>query len=63
MILPLGQHNELLEMNLTGSQNRKMVYEVRLNLHEPAWLKNDKTCLFLMHYLAVVLNVIHTGWI
>lgn len=63
MISPLGLHNELLEMNLTGSKSRKTVYEVRLNLHEPMWFLNNKTCLFLMHSLAVILNVIHTGWI
>lgn len=55
--MPLGKHNELLEMNLTGSQSRKTVYEVRVYLYEPMWFKNNKTSLFLMHNPAVVMNV------
>lgn len=45
-------------MNLTRSQSRKTEYEVRL--YEPVWFKDNKTCLFLMHNLAVVLAVTHT---
>lgn len=44
-------------MNLTGSQSRKTVYEVRVYLYEPMWFKNNKTSLFLMHNPAVVMNV------
>lgn len=58
--MSLGQHNELLEMNLTRSQSRKKVYEVRVYFHEPVWFKNNKTSLFLMHNPAVFMNIMHT---